>query len=161
MSKIVKVKEAISIADDLHKQSKNIVLVGGCFDILHVGHITFLQKAKEYGDILLVLLESDEAIKKTKGANRPIHVQEDRARVLAALEAVDIIVMLPFFNSDSEYDNLLSKLKPIIIATTRGDTARYHKERQANLIQAKVVDVISRIENKSTSRLAKLLSYEI
>ena len=160
MNKIIKIDDAIKMAKELREQNKSIVLVGGCFDILHAGHIQFLEKAKKHADALFVLLESDKTIQKTKGQNRPIHVQADRATVLEALSIIDYVIMLPPLQTDSDYDDLLCKLKPIIIATTKGDPNRTHKERQAKLINAKVIDVMERIENKSTSKLAQLLAQD-
>lgn len=157
MKKIINIKVAINTAEKLHKQDKTIVVAGGCFDILHPGHILFLEKAKQQGDILFVMLESDNTIKLTKGNNRPIHTQKDRALALAALNTVNYIILLTPFKKDSDYDNLLSKIKPTIIATTTGDPKKFHKERQAKLIGINVVEVIKRIEDKSTSNLAKLL----
>ncbi len=158
MGRIVKVKDAISIAEELRKQSKTIVVVGGCFDILHAGHVAFLERAKQQGDFLFILLESDKTIKNTKGKDRPIHRQIDRAKVLAALRVVDYVVLLKTLKTNSAYDNLLCKIKPTIIATTKGDPNRTHKERQGILIHAKVIDVMERIQNASTSKLAKLLA---
>ena len=63
-----------------------IVLVGGCFDILHLGHVVFLEKAKKEGDVLVVLLESDEKVRFLKGKGRPVHTQSERAEILSALK---------------------------------------------------------------------------
>ncbi len=161
MNKIINTKEAIKLSEQLRGEGKTIVLVGGCFDILHIGHILFLEKAKHLGDVLFVLLESDETIKNSKGNNRPIHTQEDRAYVLAALTTIDYVILLPKLKNDLDYDNLLSLLKPTIIATTQGDPKRRHKERQARLLHSTVVDVIQRISNTSTSKLATLLSQDL
>lgn len=158
MNNILKISEAVDIAEKLHKQKKSIILVGGCFDILHAGHIAFLEKAKKQGNILFVLLESDNRIKKIKGENRPIHKQIDRARALANLRMVDYVVLLPNFTKNNDYDKLLFKLKPTIIATTKGDPNREHKERQEKLINTQVIDVIDLLPNKSTSLLAQMLS---
>ena len=157
MNKVIRVKETISITRELNKQNKTIVVVGGCFDILHFGHLLFLEKAKEKGDVLFVFLESDETIHITKGDNRPINTQKDRALKLSMLDIVDYIILLPQLKKDREYDNLLLKIKPTIIATTKGDPKRYHKERQAKLMGITVIDVMERIRSKSTSNLAKLL----
>jgi FAD synthetase len=161
MSKILTVKEAIGLSTDLQKQGKTIALVGGCFDILHVGHIRFLQKAKMEGDILIVMLESDANIKKYKGPGRPIHTQADRAEILSALSPVDAVILLPELRNDHAYDEMILALKPAIIATTIGDPNRSHKVRQAKLIQGEVVDVTERVTDASTSRLARLLSKEL
>lgn len=158
MNKILSINQAVKITDDLRKQGEKIVLAGGCFDILHPGHVFFLEKAKKAGDVLFVMLESDETIRKQKGANRPIHTQKDRSLVLASLAIVDYVVLLPLLKTDKDYDDLLLRLKPTIIATTKGDPKRHHKVRQASLVGAKIVDVIERIRSTSTSLLAKVLS---
>ncbi len=158
MKQIVTIDQAIQEAALLHKQHKRVVLVGGCFDLLHVGHITFLEKAKAAGDVLVVLLESDAAIRKTKGNDRPINNQHDRAVVLSCLCMVDYVIPLPDSFVNYQYDKLVIDLKPAIIATTRGDASRHHKERQAAQIGAQVIDVIDQIRNQSTTRLVSLLN---
>lgn len=160
MDKILSPNEAIKCSQHLRQQRKTIVLAGGCFDILHIGHVLFLEAAKKRGDHLMVLLEHDTAIQKMKGQNRPINVQEDRARVLAALRMVDSVVMLPYMQNDKSYDDLIFKLEPHIIAITNGDPDRHHKIRQAQQIYATVVDVVRRVAKKSTSSLARMLAEE-
>lgn len=155
MKKIISISEAIKISNKLRSENKSIVLVGGCFDILHVGHIEFLRKAKEKGDYLFVILENNEKIKKIKGENRPINNQEDRAKVLEALIFTDYIIPLKNMENDEDYDQLILNLKPAIIATTKGDPFRKHKERQAKLVDGKVIDVVERISKRSTSELAE------
>lgn len=161
MSKILSVKEAITISSKLHEQNKTIVLVGGCFDIIHVGHVEFLKKAKEKGNALFVLLESDKKVKQIKGKNRPIHTQKERAKVLSVLEMVDYVILLSYFAENKDYDNLVMQIKPDIIATTKTDKYKKHKERQAKLLNAQVLDVIDRLPNKSTNLLAQKLSREL
>src|SRR3989338_7164381 len=131
MKKTIGVAQASSISKKIKSSGKRIVLAGGCFDILHIGHITFLEKAKKEGDVLMVLLESDESIRKSKGGNRPINTMEDRARILAALKSVDIVVKLPHMGSDKEYDDLIEKIQPAVLASAIGDRAIDHKKRQA------------------------------
>lgn len=157
MGKIIKPEQASKIALELRKKNKSIVLAGGCFDLLHIGHITFFEKAKEAGDILFVFLESDETIKKSKGAARPINSQKDRAKILSALEIIDFVILLPTHMTNDEYDSLITNIKPAVLATTQGDTNRAHKERQAKLIDGKVIDVIQPVENQSTTRLINIL----
>lgn len=158
MEKIINIDKAVKISKKLRYQGKSIVLAGGCFDILHIGHIDFLNEAKKRGDVLFVLLESDESIRRIKGNNRPINSQADRVRILSALLSVDYAIILPQLSGNKEYDEILARIKPDIIATTEGDKNREHKERQAKLTGAKVVDVIKNISNKSTTKLIKLLS---
>jgi len=119
MSKILKIEDAIKIAKTLREQNKSIVLVGGVFDILHVGHVKFLEKAKEQGHILFVILESDGNTRKLKGKDRPINNQKNRAIVLSSLTCVDYIVMLPNLSTNTQYDSIVFQIQPSIIATTK------------------------------------------
>lgn len=135
------------------------VLVGGCFDLIHIGHIYFLEEAKKLGDKLVVLLESDETIKKLKGERRPIHTQEERKIMLFAIRYVDEVVCIPPLKTDKEYYDLIQKLHPDIIAVTEGDPILAKKQNQAKLIGARAV-VIPKIDSPSTTSLAKVLEVE-
>lgn len=131
--------------------NKRTVLVGGCFDLLHPGHVIFLEKAKKAGDILVVLLEADEKVKQLKGANRPIYNQQDRAQVLSALSAVDYVVMLPFLSSDSAYDKLIGQIQPDVIVVSSKDTSLHHqRSAKKSGAQLKFVKVIG---SYSTSKI--------
>lgn len=157
MNKILNVRQATKLSSKLKKQNKIIVLIGGVFDILHIGHVRFIQEAKKQGDFLFVLLESDESVRKTKGPKRPLNGQKDRAEVLSALKDVDYVVKLKGILENRNYDNLVSLLKPNVLATTQDDSYIFHKVRQAKLINAKVKTVIKRVKNKSTSKILELL----
>lgn len=161
MDKIVTQEQAVKVSEKLRQAGKKIVVAGGCFDILHIGHIRFLKASKETADVLFVLLESDENVKRFKGNNRPINCQKDRAEVLASLSFVDYVICLPPLLTNDAYDSVILSLKPAIITTTTGDTGRVHKKRQASLINGELIDVIMRINNKSTSRIAMLLETEL
>ncbi|EKD67305.1 MAG: glycerol-3-phosphate cytidyltransferase TagD [uncultured bacterium] len=137
----------------------NTILVGGCFDLIHIGHIYFLEKAKRLGDKLVVLLESDETIKRIKGDHRPIHTQEQRKKMLLAIRFVDEVISIPPLKTDEEYFNLIQKFHPDIIAVTEGDPILEKKQKQAELIGATAV-IIPRIPNISTTSLAKALEVE-
>lgn len=158
MGKILDIKKAIAIAKTLCSEGKTIVLAGGCFDILHVGHIAYLTGAKKTGDVLFVFLESDENIKKIKGEHRPINAQADRAKILESLEMVDYVIPLPQIEKDNYYDDLVISLKPAIIAITKGDPTRKHKDRQAKLVDGKVLEVAAPVVNKSTTKLINILN---
>jgi D-beta-D-heptose 7-phosphate kinase/D-beta-D-heptose 1-phosphate adenosyltransferase len=93
------------------KNGKKIVFTNGCFDILHVGHVKYLQIAKSFGDILIVGLNSDESVSRLKGPTRPVNIAEDRAYLLAALEAVDFVV--PF--SEDTPLNLIKMIAPDVL----------------------------------------------
>ncbi len=137
------------------KYKQKVVLVGGCFDVLHPGHIIFLEKAKKEGDKLVILLESDEKIRKIKGEDRPIHTQKERALVLKALKYVDCVIELPFMDTEKEYDALTQRIRPDIIAVTYKDPENHHKKRTAKLIGAKLKYVTKIIGKHSTSRILK------
>jgi D-beta-D-heptose 7-phosphate kinase/D-beta-D-heptose 1-phosphate adenosyltransferase len=136
-----------------------IVLTGGCFDILHVGHERFLSEAKKMGDTLVVLLESDEKVKKLKGKNRPLFVQKERAEMLAALRSVDLVVLLPMMEEGDDYLNLVMKIKPDFIAVTENDPQFENKKSQAKKVGAKL-RVVPLIKRYSTSKFAKILGVE-
>lgn len=144
-------------------QNKHIgnstVLVGGCFDFIHYGHIQFLKKAKKLGTNLVVALESDYNVKKTKGPNRPIHTQIQRREMLESLSFVDKVIPLPPMHNDQDYFKLVQKIKPNIIAVTAGDPIVDKKHAQADMIGAKML-VIPKVKTPSTSQLAKLLGLE-
>ncbi|OGH06307.1 MAG: hypothetical protein A2171_00915 [Candidatus Levybacteria bacterium RBG_13_35_9] len=155
MIKIVSPKKAVEISKSL--KNKSIVLAGGCFDILHIGHIQFLKNAKKRGDILFILLESDSNVKKLKGSGRPINSQEDRAQILSSMEYVDYIVLLPNMTKNTDYDKLVYGLNPDVIAVTQNSPQIIHNLRQAKKINAKVMQVIKIINDKSTTNLTKLI----
>jgi len=128
-----------------------VVLVGGCFDILHYGHISFLKKAKKLGNYLVVALESDENTMKLKGPSRPIHNQNQRKKMLESLRFVNKVIALPPMKSDSDYEKLVRKVNPDIIAITQGDTK--------NTFRVKTI-IIPKIKTPSTTQIAKLLKIE-
>lgn len=161
MSRIISITEASAIATQLRKQNKIIVLTGGCFDILHIGHLALLENAKKQGDILMVLLESDEKIKQLKGVNRPVHTQQERAIMIASIRFVDYVIVLPMMRSDKEYDQIIEIIKPNIIATTKNDPHAGEKKRQAEKIGAKLIDVVQYIPQASSSKLVKKLQEDL
>ena len=143
------------------KNKDKIVLVGGCFDILHLGHVIFLEKAKRLGDKLVVLLESDENIKKNKGNNRPVNNQENRAKMLMSLKAVSKVIKLPEMKTDEEYLALIKKIKPSVIAITGGDKRIFQKRKQAKIVGARLVKVTKQIPYQSTSRIVDIIAQDL
>lgn len=155
MKKIITINELPNVVRTLKLERKKIILVGGCFDIVHMGHIAFLQKAKEHGNFLIVLLESDESIKKMKGSTRPIHTQSLRAKILGSLNSVDLVVQIPQLKTDEEYSKLVKIIEPDIIAVTKGDPILSKKRVHAQTIHGQVVEVIEKQKEHSTSNLVK------
>ena len=105
---LIKRENIREFVENIHKSGKTVVTTNGCFDILHVGHVRYLQKSKTFGDYLIVLLNSDQSIRNIKGPGRPINDENDRAEVLSALSCVDYVVL---FDEDSPRD-LLEEIKP-------------------------------------------------
>jgi len=108
--KIIAYNEINKIAEKLKADGKTIVFTNGCFDILHVGHVRYLQAARELGDCLILGLNSDQSVRTLKGPTRPINQQDDRAEVLSALFAVDYVVIF----DQPTAANLVATIKPAI-----------------------------------------------
>ncbi|RUM70223.1 MAG: bifunctional heptose 7-phosphate kinase/heptose 1-phosphate adenyltransferase [Sulfurovum sp.] len=149
-SKIKNFEEIERIAKRLKEQGRNIIFTNGCFDILHRGHATYLQKAKELGDILILGLNSDESIRRLKGVGRPINSLEDRAFLIGALESIDFVVP---FSEDTPY-KLIELVKPNILV--KG--ADY---RGAEVVGSDIADevvLIDFVAGKSTTSLIEKIS---
>lgn len=141
-------------------KGKRVVLVGGCYDLLHYGHYAFFKAAKQEGDILVVLLESDEFIQKRK-KRQPVHTQKQRAEIIAGLEVVDYVVTLPSIKENTEYRAIVEEIQPAVIAVTEGDINITYKEEHAKAVGATVKTVVSMLHPFSTSSIiqyANLLS---
>lgn len=159
MTKIINFQKIASLIDSIKSKRKSIVLVGGCFDILHIGHIKFLEEAKKVGAFLIVLLESDENVKKLKGKNRPLFSQKERAQVLSSLSSIDHIILLPPMGNDQDYNQVISQLKPDVIAVTENDPLLAKKRQLAEMVGGKI-KIISYLKTFSSSKLAALLRLE-
>jgi len=133
-------------------KNKKIVLVGGCFDILHFGHIQFLQKARTLGNILVVALEPDERIIEHK-QRTPAHTQIERAHNLLALRTVDHIILLPLLHGFNDYSNLVKAINPDTIAITKNDPQLINKQKHADAICAQLVTVIDPVGFFSSSAI--------
>lgn len=111
MNRIKELDELIKIRNELKKQNKIVVFTNGCFDILHAGHVDYLNKAKSLGDILIVAVNSDTSMKKIKGSKRPIVPQNERAFIISNLKAVDYVTI---FEEETPYD-VIKKLIPDVL----------------------------------------------
>ena len=140
--------------------SKKIILVGGCFDILHYGHVHFLREAKSLGDYLIIALESDKNIQRLKGAKRPIHNQNQRQEMLESLAFVDQVIVLADSMHDDDYKKLVLTVNPNIIAITKGDPMVDKKKSHAKEVNAEVIE-IEKIDTPSTTQIAKILDIEV
>jgi len=145
--KIVNFNKITQIANDLKFQNKKIVFTNGCFDILHLGHVKYLQKAKALGDKLIIGLNSNNSVSRLKGSNRPVNDEKDRAYLLASLEVVDFVVI---FDDDTPY-KLIQKIKPDILV--KG--ADYKDKEVIGSDVAKEVKLIDFVDGKSTTTIIK------
>lgn len=95
MGRVLSPRELVDWRDQQKASGRRVVATNGCFDLLHVGHVRFLQEARELGDALVVGLNADTSVRELKGAGRPVNPESDRAEVLAALGCVDVVVVFP------------------------------------------------------------------
>jgi rfaE bifunctional protein nucleotidyltransferase chain/domain len=132
--------------------NKKTVLVGGCFDLIHYGHLQFLKKAKSVGNYLIVVLESDEFIKKNK-RETPVHNQKERAEVLSSLHLVDLVILLPYFSNNDEYFEMVKTINPNIVAVTSGDPQQDNKRKQIEKIGGQLKVVTPLLKKFSTRKI--------
>jgi D-glycero-beta-D-manno-heptose 1-phosphate adenylyltransferase len=125
MAAVVGVDEAGRLAAGWRAQGKRLVLANGCFDLLHVGHVRYLQAARALGDALVVGLNSDASVRRLKGPGRPVMPAAERAELLAAVSGVDLVVV---FEEDSA-DALIERLRPDVHAKGTDYTAQSVPER--------------------------------
>ena len=133
-----------AIVLELKNKNKKTVFTNGCFDILHIGHIKYLEKAKSFGDVLILGLNSDTSVQKLKGKNRPINNEVDRAYLLASIEVVDYVVI---FEQDTPLD-LIELIQPDVLV--KGGDYKDKKVVGQNI--AKDLKVVEFFDGKSTTK---------
>ena len=139
--------EIKTLSSKLHSQGKKIVFTNGCFDILHVGHVKYLEVAKSYGDVLILGLNADSSVRKLKGPTRPINTQDDRAYILASLESVDYVVI---FEEETPYE-LIKLIKPHVLVKG-GD---YEGKEVVGQEIADELKLVQFVDGKSTTNTIK------
>jgi D-beta-D-heptose 7-phosphate kinase / D-beta-D-heptose 1-phosphate adenosyltransferase len=139
--------EITLLSKELKERGKKIIFTNGCFDILHSGHVRYLETAKSYGDVLILGLNSDKSVTSLKGKGRPINNQLDRAYILAAIEAVDYVVV---FYEDTPY-NLIKAVKPDVLVKGRD----YEGIRVVGQDIVNELKLVKFIDGKSTSKTIK------
>lgn len=146
--------EIINIVRQGQNKGKTFVVTNGCFDILHVGHVRYLQKTKKYADYLIVMLNSDSSVRAIKGPDRPINCEEDRAEILSSLSCVDYVVL---FDEKSPAE-LLEKIKPNVYTKGADYSLETLPERDVVLRNNIKVEFIDFVEGKSTTNVIKKIS---
>ncbi|PLX89881.1 MAG: bifunctional heptose 7-phosphate kinase/heptose 1-phosphate adenyltransferase [Desulfuromonas sp.] len=137
------------ILEDVKAQKKTVVFTNGCFDLLHVGHVKYLQKAKQLGDVLVLGLNSDRSIRRLKGELRPLIEQQERAHILAALDCVDYLVI---FDEDTPYE-LIKIVRPDILVKGGDYTAEAVVGKDVVERDGGRVELITFVDGKSTTSL--------
>jgi len=158
-SKILSVAQMLKERKRLRATGKTLVFTNGCFDILHAGHADYLAFARRQGDALVVGLNSDSSVRKIKGKSRPLVPQAERARLLAALEAVDYVVIF----KESEPAKLISRIIPDVLV--KGEDWKHYvsgrdivEEHGGKVVLARLTpglsttNVIEKIKKQATSR---------
>ncbi|HML34133.1 D-glycero-beta-D-manno-heptose 1-phosphate adenylyltransferase [Sporomusa sphaeroides] len=154
--KIVTRTDIAIIAKNLKAAGKTTVFTNGCFDILHAGHVRYLAAARALGDSLIVGLNSDQSVRTLKGPTRPVNSQDDRAEVLAALAAVDYVVIF----EDITAENLVDEIKPDIYAKGGDYTIEALPESKIVTAHGGRIVLVPEVPGRSSSNIIKKISGE-
>jgi D-beta-D-heptose 7-phosphate kinase/D-beta-D-heptose 1-phosphate adenosyltransferase len=141
--------ELSAVARKLEKNGKRIVLTNGCFDLLHVGHIRLLSASKQLGDILIVALDDDESVKQLKGSGRPVINENERLRIISALDSVDYVIVF----SSHELNEVIEAVRPAVL--TKGSNYATEAIRGREIVEryGGRVEIIPLTENISSTRI--------
>ena len=154
MSSKIKTREELKLEiRKARRQGKRIVTTNGCFDILHIGHLRYLQKAKRLGDVLIVAINSDDSVRAIKGDKRPLVPEDERAEILAALECVDYVMIF----SELDPIQFLRELHPDIHVKGGDYSPDQVIEREAVESLGGELRLMPGIPGKSTSNLIELI----
>jgi len=148
-NKIISLKKAVALREALRRKGKKAVFTNGCFDLVHAGHVYSLEKARSFGDFLFLGLNSDASVRRLKGPSRPFNKERDRALVLAAMAAVDAVVIFP---QETPFD-LIKTLKPDVLV--KG--ADYRNGTVVGAEFAGRVALVPLLKGRSTTALAAKL----
>ena len=151
---LVTKEEIIKIVRNGQKAGQTFVVTNGCFDILHVGHVRYLKKTKEFGNYLIVMLNSDFSVKSIKGEGRPINCEADRAEILSSLSCVDYVVLF----DEKSPAKLLEDIKPNVYTKGADYTIETLPERDIVLRNNIKVEFIEFVEGKSTTNVIKKIN---
>lgn len=153
MGELVKREKIRDIVKKIQDSGKTVVTTNGCFDILHVGHVRYLQKTKSFADYSIVLLNSDKSVKLIKGEDRPIYNENDRAEILCALSCVDYVVLF----DESSPGDLLDEIKPNVHTKGADYSAETLPEADVIVKNGGRIEFIEFVEGKSTTGTIKAI----
>jgi D-glycero-beta-D-manno-heptose 1-phosphate adenylyltransferase len=154
MAPLLDLDEAVRLAETWRREGKRLVLANGCFDLLHVGHVRYLEGARSLGDALLVGINSDSSVARLKGPGRPIMTAADRAELVGALASVDGVVI---FEEDTA-DALVRALRPSVHAKGTDYTTESVPERAAVREAGGRVAIAGDPKNHATRDLIRLIA---
>lgn len=156
---ILNQKDLIKKLQNLKANNKKIILVTGFFDLFHIEHLAFLEKAKSVGDTLVVAIESDERARQKKGQGRPIFNQGDRVRLIDSLKVVDFTLALPdSFNSPEAYRNLIIDLSPEALAVSENSPHQQEKKKILDELGVELAVVYPHKKGISTTEILQKIN---
>ncbi len=149
--KILSLPKLSQRAEEIRQAGQRLVLTNGCFDLLHVGHVRYLQQARELGDFLAVAVNGDESVRSLKGAGRPLNSAEDRAEVLAALACVDFVTIFPAVRATQ----VIEALRPAIYVKGGDYTLESLDPEEVRALQSVNAEIrtLPLVPGRSTSNL--------
>ena len=138
-------------ADEIRRAGQRLVLTNGCFDLLHVGHVRYLQQARALGDFLSVAVNGDESVRSLKGAGRPLNSENDRAEILAALDCVDFVTIFPALRATE----VIKALRPAIYVKGGDYTLESLDPEEVTALEEVGAEIktLPLVPGRSTSRL--------
>lgn len=157
MGKIYALSALLEKIQQLKRDGKRIVLTNGVFDILHVGHLSYLQEAAELGDFLIVAVNSDESVKRLKGPLRPLMPERERAEIVSAIEGVDAVVIF----GENTVESLLRAIKPDVHAKGTDYTKESVPEKEVARKLGIEVAIVGAPKNHSVTDIIESISKKL
>lgn len=146
---LISTDDIAAFCEVLRKGGKKVVFTNGCFDILHAGHVTYLEKARSFGDCLVLGLNTDASVRANKGLSRPINSELDRAKVVGALKAVDYVVLF----GEQTAEKLIAKVKPDVYVKGGDYTLDTLPEAKIVMSYGGKVEFVTMVEGRSTTNV--------
>ena len=156
IEKVVTITKLKKIVQDLKRSGRRIVWTNGCYDLLHAGHVSYLQRARKYGDVLIVGLNSDASVRLTKGPGRPIVPEQERALVMSALSCVDYVVIF----ADKSPLKIIGILQPDVYVKGGDYTIDTINQEERRLVEeyGGRIAIVPGVAGRSTTTLIKRIS---
>lgn len=146
---LISTDDIAAFCEVLRKGGKKVVFTNGCFDILHAGHVTYLEKARSFGDCLVLGLNTDASVRANKGPSRPINSELDRAKVVGGLKAVDYVVLF----GEQTAEKLIAKVKPDVYVKGGDYTLDTLPEAKIVMSYGGKVEFVNMVEGRSTTNV--------